>query len=196
MKFDLSKYVTVAERIQQFWQQNPHGRILTEIVREDEGKVLFKATVYCSDGVIHATGHAEETRNSANYVNKTSMYENCESSAVGRALALAGFSVERGIASREEMQKVTQIGDTGGQVQSWSDADEDQTSDHAEVVMKSCPKCEAAGRSGMMRLRVGVKEGKYKGKRFWSCENYPTCRYFKPEESHGDKSGEMEKTQE
>jgi hypothetical protein len=55
-----------------------------------------------------STGHAFENR-SEGYVNKTSYIENCETSAVGRALALLGYEIKRGIASREEMQKVDRM---------------------------------------------------------------------------------------
>lgn len=57
-----------------------------------------------------ATGHAFENR-SEGYVNKTSYIENCETSAVGRALALLGYEIKRGIASREEMEKADRMSD-------------------------------------------------------------------------------------
>jgi len=68
---------------------------------------VIKASVYRTLLADHpaSTGHAFEER-SAGYVNKTSYIENCESSAVGRSLALMGYEITRGIASREEIQKV------------------------------------------------------------------------------------------
>ena len=57
---------------------------------------------YESDKVL-ATGHAYEQEGST-YINKTSALENCETSAVGRALALAGFEIKKSIASKEEVE--------------------------------------------------------------------------------------------
>src|SRR5262249_28745958 len=56
-----------------------------------------------------ATGHAFEQRGVGSRANRTSHIENCETSAIGRALAMLGFEVERGIASREEMEKVRRM---------------------------------------------------------------------------------------
>lgn len=101
-------YVPVAERIEQFYSAYPAGRILTSIIEHDReaGFVLIRAEVYrnSEDTMPSATGHAFEVRGES-YVNKTSYLENCETSSVGRALALLGFEVRRGIASREEMEK-------------------------------------------------------------------------------------------
>ncbi len=103
-------YVPVAERIEQFYSAYPAGRILTSIIEHDReaGFVLIRAEVYrnSEDTMPSATGHAFEVRGES-YVNKTSYLENCETSSVGRALALLGFEVRRGIASREEMEKTT-----------------------------------------------------------------------------------------
>lgn len=101
-------YVPVAERIEQFYEKFQTGRINTTILEHDRetGFVLIRAEVFRSpdDAMPAATGHAYEVR-SEGYVNKNSYVENCETGAVGRALALLGFEVKRGIASREEMQK-------------------------------------------------------------------------------------------
>lgn len=105
-------YVPVAERIDAFYTEYPHGRITTKIIEHDRetGFILMKAYAYRSADDVEpsATGHAFELR-SEGYVNKTSYVENCESSAVGRALALLNFETKRGIASREEMQKVARM---------------------------------------------------------------------------------------
>ncbi|MBV9959374.1 MAG: hypothetical protein JO360_13190 [Acidobacteria bacterium] len=106
-------YVPVAERIEQFYNAYPAGRILTSIIEHDReaGFVLIRAEVYrtSEDTMPSATGHAFEVRGES-YVNKTSYLENCETSSVGRALALLGFEVKRGIASREEMEKAARGG--------------------------------------------------------------------------------------
>ncbi|HST24108.1 MAG TPA: hypothetical protein VLR90_23600 [Blastocatellia bacterium] len=101
-------YVTVAERIEKFYQRHENGRIVTHIVEHDaeRGFILMRAEIYRSadDALPAATGHAYEFK-SEGYVQRTSYIEVCETSAVGRALAMAGFEVRRGIASREEMEK-------------------------------------------------------------------------------------------
>lgn len=108
----LDNYVTVAERVAAFYQTYPSGRINTAIVQHDaeSGFILMRAEVYRSsdDAQPSATGHAFEVR-SESYVNRTSYIENAETSSVGRALALLGFEVRRGIASREEMEKASRM---------------------------------------------------------------------------------------
>jgi hypothetical protein len=104
----MQDYVTVAERIEKFYERYPEGRIVTTIVEHDaeRGFILMRAEVYRhpDDAQPSASGHAYEYRD-AGYVQKTSYIEVGETSAVGRALALCGFEVKRGIASREEMEK-------------------------------------------------------------------------------------------
>lgn len=108
----LDSYVTVAERIAAFYQSYPTGRICTQILEhnEESGFILMRAEIFRStdDASPSSTGHAFEVRGDG-YVNRTSYIENAETSAVGRALALLGFEVRRGIASREEMEKATRM---------------------------------------------------------------------------------------
>lgn len=110
--FDLSKYNPVHSRIAEFYEKYPQGRIVTEMVRlnEETGFVCIKANVFRQpdDAEPSATGHAFEIRGQG-YVNTTSFVENCETSAVGRGLAILGFAIENGLASREEMQKVERM---------------------------------------------------------------------------------------
>lgn len=108
----LANYVPVNERLEQFYSDFIGGRVLTAIIEHDKeaGFILMRAEIYrASDDVQPAaTGHAFENRNQG-YVNATSYVENCETSAVGRALALLGYEIKRGIASREEMEKVDRM---------------------------------------------------------------------------------------
>src|ERR671916_2497636 len=105
-------YVPVAERLERFYERFPDGRIITHIIEHNSetGFVLMRAEVYRSpdDAQPAATGHAFEVRGES-YVNKTSYIENAETSSVGRALAMLGFEVKRGIASREELQKTARM---------------------------------------------------------------------------------------
>jgi hypothetical protein len=105
-------YVPVAERLEKFYERFPDGRVITNIIEHnlESGFVLMRAEVYRSpdDAQPAATGHAFEVRGES-YVNKTSYIENCETGAVGRALALLGFEVKRGIASREELEKTARM---------------------------------------------------------------------------------------
>lgn len=108
MRFNPDEYVTVAQRIEKFYAKYPSGRILTSVLEHnaETGFILIKAEVYREpdDALPAATGHAYELR-SAGHVQQGSYVEVGETSAVGRALAMLGFEVRRGVASREEMEK-------------------------------------------------------------------------------------------
>lgn len=118
-QFDLSKYETVAHRIERFYGDHPAASIVTELVelhRTEDGRpaqYVVKATIVM-DGVTRATGYAEEIVG-ASPVNRTSALENAETSAVGRALANFNYapSPSKGgnRPSREEMEKVQRYGE-------------------------------------------------------------------------------------
>jgi len=93
-------YVDVAQRIKAFRKLYPEGTIETEIVKMEDGVVTFKATIKNGDLVL-ATGHAQE-KESSSFINKTSFVENCETSAIGRAIGMIGIG-ETSIASFEEV---------------------------------------------------------------------------------------------
>jgi hypothetical protein len=96
------EYLTVAYRIKQFRVDHPDWQIHTDIIDMDEDRVVVRAEICDSASVTIATGHAEERRSSSQ-INQTSALENCESSAVGRALAFAGYGGSE-IASADEVQ--------------------------------------------------------------------------------------------
>ena len=96
------EYLTVAYRVKQFRVDHPDWQIHTEIIHMDDDRVVVRAEICDSAGVTVASGHAEEKR-SASQINQTSALENCESSAVGRALAFAGYGGSE-IASADEVQ--------------------------------------------------------------------------------------------
>jgi hypothetical protein len=106
MRFNPDEYITVSERIEKFYAKFPQGRIITTVMEhhQESGFILMRAEVYREpdDALPAATGHAYELR-SAGHVQAGSYVEVCETSSVGRALALLGFEVRRGVASREEV---------------------------------------------------------------------------------------------
>lgn len=86
------EYETVASRVQRFRERYKFEYCLfTEIIYRGESEVVMKATIAAPDGTIIATGHAEESRTSSQ-INRTSALENCETSAIGRALAAFGMA--------------------------------------------------------------------------------------------------------
>ena len=96
------QYVPVNERVKEFRAKYPELRVLTELVSLDENSVVMKATVTDMEGNILANGYAQEDRGSSN-INKTSYVENCETSAVGRALGMFGIGIDASMASADEV---------------------------------------------------------------------------------------------
>jgi hypothetical protein len=105
--FNLSDYEPVEVRLEKFIKDYPSFRIATELEVVEASRYIVKAYLFkdASDGVAWATGYAEETVSSRG-VNQTSALENCETSAIGRALANAGYAPKGKRPSREEMSKV------------------------------------------------------------------------------------------
>jgi len=123
-RFDLTKYATVAERLAMFHRDHPEGRIITKMVESFETgdrprRWIFKASVYLTPGdhaagIPKATGWASEIDGTGG-ANDGSACENTESSAVGRALMLAGYAASKdgkSLASAQEMDKMNRIADT------------------------------------------------------------------------------------
>ncbi len=114
MAFNLADYETVESRLEKFWKEFPDGRVSTELEVCEAHRYVVKAYLYRTylDQVAYSTGFAEE-KDSDRGVNATSALENCETSAIGRALANAGFATKGKRASREEMVKVQLAGRSG-----------------------------------------------------------------------------------
>jgi len=108
--FNLADYEPVEVRLEKFIKDYPAFRISTELEVVEASRYIVKAYLYkdASDGVAWATGYAEETVTSRG-VNQTSALENCETSAIGRALANAGYAPKGKRPSREEMSKVVAV---------------------------------------------------------------------------------------
>jgi hypothetical protein len=106
--FDLSLYETVAQRLVRWWTEYPDGRIITSIHHYDGSTIIMRAECYNNDDRLIATGYAEEVFGNSP-VNKTSFLENCETSAIGRAISNSriGHTGER--ASSTEMEKVNRV---------------------------------------------------------------------------------------
>lgn len=100
-------YAEVNQRIKAFRMVYPTGFIMTEMTSNENGVCVFEASVGIYDDeyqpVILGTGTAYEKENST-FINKTSYIENCETSAVGRALGMCGFGIDTSVASAEEVQ--------------------------------------------------------------------------------------------
>ncbi len=96
-------YAEVNQRIKAFRMVYPTGTIETEMSSNENGVVIFRANVYDNEDRLLATGTAYEKENST-FINKTSYIENCETSAIGRALGIAGFGIDTSVASAEEVQ--------------------------------------------------------------------------------------------
>lgn len=97
------QYVEVNQRVMAFRELYPEGSIYSDIVEIGNGVVTIKATVSDANGRILATGMAYEKEGSS-FINKTSYIENCETSAVGRALGFLGIGIDGSIASYEEVE--------------------------------------------------------------------------------------------
>ena len=101
-------YAEVNQRIKAFRMVYPTGAILTNMKKDENGICVFTATAgYYTEGgerfIPLGTGTAYEKEN-ANFINKTSYIENCETSAVGRALGMCGFGIDTSVSSADEVQ--------------------------------------------------------------------------------------------
>lgn len=115
-RFNLDDYDTVENRLQAYQKDNPDCRVRTEMIQyTPDHVVVVKAILYkngedLKNGLFHATGLAEET--TEGFINETSRVENCETSAIGRALANANYTGKGGRPSRTEMEKVQRLTDS------------------------------------------------------------------------------------
>ena len=136
-------YAEVNQRIKAFRMVYPDGFISTEMLQNENGVCIFRAEVGYQadngDGNVLGVGTAYEKEGSS-FINKTSYIENCETSAVGRALGMAGFGIDTSVASFEEVK--TAIANQGKK----------EEIEKGEKVM--CPKC------GIQILNTPVRSGK------------------------------------
>jgi len=145
--WNLDDYEPVEDRLRAFWKDHPNGRILTDLVHTGADGYIVKASVWREvalplfdfggkadpsggqwivkpEAPPDATGYAQEAVTEKG-VNSTSALENCETSAIGRALANLGYAAKGKRPSREEMSKsapMRESADAGGRVDTTSSA--------------------------------------------------------------------------
>jgi len=114
MAFNLAEYETVESRLEKFWKEYPDGRVFTKIEQATDTRYIISAELFKTeaDAKPWATGLASESVSDRG-VNSTSALENAETSAIGRALANAGYAAKGKRASREEMTKVANYSPAG-----------------------------------------------------------------------------------
>lgn len=107
------QYVEVNERIKFFRQEEQYKNwsLITEFTMLDSEQCVCKASIVDASNRIISTGHAHEVQGSSN-INKTSYVENCETSAIGRALAMLGIGIDTSIASANEVSDAIAKQDT------------------------------------------------------------------------------------
>jgi len=104
------QYQTVAYRVGKFREKYENWSIQTELALDDGNRVVMKAVIANQDGMVVATGFAEEVRGSSN-INQTSALENCETSAIGRSLSALGMGGTSYASADEVANAVSQQND-------------------------------------------------------------------------------------
>jgi hypothetical protein len=138
--FNLEDYETVEERLVKFWKDYPDGRIDTRLVEASATRFIVQAYIYRTEADQHpwSSGLAEETIQGRG-VNATSALENCETSAIGRSLASAGYATKGKRPSREEMQKVAKGAQVATQVAEAKAKMADTAKEYVPVPVESDP---------------------------------------------------------
>jgi hypothetical protein len=136
--FNPADYEDVDSRLHRFYEKHPEGFIKTDLVKIADAngdRWIVKATVHRGPDDSGSDGYAFEVDGQGN-VNRTSALENCETSAVGRALANAGFSPKGARPSREEMGKAW-----GGDPAEGASSTPGRATTEAAATSLSCPSC-------------------------------------------------------
>jgi hypothetical protein len=138
--FNLEDYETVEERLVKYWKDHPDGQIHTKLLDSTASRFIVEASIYRTeaDSRPWTTGLAEETVQGRG-VNATSALENCETSAIGRALANAGYATKGKRASREEMSKVAASQEVKAKVEQVKAKMADTSKEYVPVPKESDP---------------------------------------------------------
>ena len=172
--FNLADYETVESRLEKFWKEYPDGRISTKIEQATDTRYIVSAELFKTeaDPKAYASGLASESVSDRG-VNSTSALENAETSAIGRALANAGYAAKGKRASREEMTKVVKLTAVPDPTATYTvdnkleDPATWPTSDWADAIKapNKPADCCAAG----MTLRKGISKTTKKPYMGWVC---------------------------
>jgi len=178
MGFNLEDYETVEDRLMKFWKEYPDGRIETELIEAATNRFIVMARLYRTeaDQRYWASGLAFETITDRG-VNATNALENCETSAIGRALANCGYATRGKRPSREEMSKAVKdrIIKVEKPSDPWTIEPKEMPIPVAEavadlndgIVPEQIPTC----KHGTMMLKTGNKNGKeWRG---YVCSTWP-----------------------
>jgi hypothetical protein len=138
--FNLEDYETVEERLTKFWKEHPDGQIHTELLDSSNSRFIVMARIFRTEADLRpwTSGLAEETIQGRG-VNATSALENCETSAIGRALANAGYATKGKRASREEIEKVQRVGAVKAQIEEVKAKMADTTKEYVPVAKEDDP---------------------------------------------------------
>lgn len=136
-------YITVNERLKFFRNDKLFDgwQISEKIIHIDEKEGIFKVSIKDSNGIVIASAHSQEYRDSS-YINKTSFVENGFTSALGRALGYLGIGIDTSIASANEVQNAVQNQSNDSENTKWLteaqlNATLKATKEQAEKVLKT-----------------------------------------------------------
>lgn len=183
--FDLSNYVEVADRLREFYEKHPGGRVITSIIELTEKRVVVKAEVYRETAhlVPSGAGHSALAIPGTTPYTKGAELENAETSAIGRALVAAGLASKK-IASADEIrakrtdQPVSVVGDAPSVASPSPVAAPPKISDDEAILFAAkaigfveADKERGAGVCPKHARPWKFKEGETNGKAwaFWSC---------------------------
>ena len=138
--FNLDDYETVEERLIKYWKEHPDGQIHTQLLEQTANRFIVLASIFRTEADARpwTTGLAEETVQGRG-VNATSALENCETSAIGRALANAGYATKGKRASREEMTKVAKGAEVKANIEEVKAKMADTSKQYVPVPVESDP---------------------------------------------------------
>ena len=187
------QYVTVAERVNLLREQHPIDSgfgIISELVSIDQQKVLFKAAIVDAENKTIGTGHACEEFGSTQ-INQTSAVENCETSAIGRALAACGYAGTEYASANEVQNAIAQRSPSFPRVRhSREQSEASKQRERIEKAPKELPHVDERKEWHECELHFGKNKGKKLGELSdnslqWYQNNYePSSEYDSPQDKH------------